>query len=133
MLHCLCFLSSLSKLFWRNQPLSGSPRSRCSENLGNLSIEGWVIFYLTCHKGLQLFLQWTPLQITIKIFNFQSTYFTESNSITAYDSSARILSNGLCNVVLNADRNWNEFHQKELTLFYMGGKIWPTDFLVCEN
>ena len=33
---------------------------------------------------------------------FESTHFTESLSITAYDLSARMLCNGLCNAIVRA-------------------------------
>ena len=40
----------------------------------------------------------------IPFLNFQNTCFAESLSITAYDSSPRLLCNGLCNVILHVCR-----------------------------
>ena len=42
---------------------------------------------------------------TLPFWNFQKTYFTESLSITAEESSTRLLCNGLCNIILYTCKN----------------------------
>lgn len=41
----------------------------------------------------------------IPFWNFRNIYFTENPSITAYESSSRVLCNGLYNVILHVYRN----------------------------
>ena len=49
-------------------------------------------------------------QRCIPFWNLENIYFTKSLSVTAYDSSARVLINGFCNVILHVCRTcWKTF------------------------
>ena len=115
------FCTKFSTLFPRSKPVRGCPK-KSTLNIYAISLQntfvGWITYfdkfvrlrYRTVLKMNSFTDSFQEFCVDFKLryipfWGFQSSHFTRCLSITACDSSARCLCNGLCNVILHVQRN----------------------------